>query len=42
MMGTTMYNKIRLGRASRFNVRRVPALLALGTAVGLAMLLLRN
>ncbi len=41
-MGTTMYNKIRLGRAARFNVGRVPALLALGAAVGLAFLLLRD
>jgi hypothetical protein len=41
-MGTTMYNKIRLGRNARFSARPVPTLLALGACIGLAVLLLRN
>jgi hypothetical protein len=43
-MGTTLYNKIYLGRASRFGSRRVQAALALGTvaAAGLAWIALRT
>ena len=43
-MGTTLYNKIYLGRTSGLGSRRVQALLTLGTvaAAGLAWIALRT
>ena len=37
-MGTTLYNKIHLGRASWLGSRRVQAALALGTLAGAGLL----